>query len=138
MYKECHTLPPQSISVIINKEQGSMYQQQESSSGGTYRDEQQSPYGAYESFSSPRDDAAGTYGQKLNIGIPAASQGPSWEYRLGIIIVSLVFWMGFFFAVIGLILSSVSVYIEALLLIGLVVFTLMVVGANLLFFFHKR
>jgi len=50
MYKECHT-PPQSISVIINKEQGSMYQQQESSSEGTYRDEQQSPYGAYESFS---------------------------------------------------------------------------------------
>ncbi len=28
-----------------------MYQQQESSSEGTYRDEQQSPYGAYESFS---------------------------------------------------------------------------------------
>ena len=115
-----------------------MYQQQESSSGGTYRDEQQSPYGAYESFSSPRDDATGTYGQKLDIGIPAASQGPSWEYRLGIIIVSLVFWMGFFFAVIGFILSGVSVYVEALLLIGLVVFTLMVVGANLLFFFRKR
>ena len=115
-----------------------MYQQQESSSEGTYRDEQQSPYGAYESFSPTRDDATGTYGQKLNIGIPAASPGPSWEYRLGIIIVSLVFWMGFFFAVIGFILSGVSVYVEALLLIGLVVFTVMVIGANLLFFFHKR
>ena len=29
-----------------------MYQQQESSSEGTYRDEQRSSYGAYESFSS--------------------------------------------------------------------------------------
>ena len=26
MYKECHTLPPQTISIIINKEQGTMYQ----------------------------------------------------------------------------------------------------------------
>ena len=115
-----------------------MYQQQESSSEGTYRDEQQSPYGAYESFSSPRDDAAGTYGQKLHIGIPAASPGPSWEYRLGIIIVSLIFWMGFFFAVVGFILYGEGAFVEGLLLLGLVVFTVMVIGANLLFFFRKR
>jgi hypothetical protein len=117
-----------------------MYQQQESSHEGTSRDEQKSSssYGAYESFSSTRDDAANTYGQKLHTGTPAASQGPSWEYRLGMIVISLIFWIGFFFAVIGFILHGVSASIGALLLIGLVVFTLMEIGASLLFFFHKR
>ncbi|HEY6411649.1 MAG TPA: hypothetical protein VIY29_29685 [Ktedonobacteraceae bacterium] len=115
-----------------------MYQQQESSHEGTSRDEQKSSYGAYESFSSTRDDEASTDGQKLHIGIPASSQGPSWEYRLGMIVISLIFWMGFFFTVIGFILSGVSVYVEVLLLMGLVVFTLMLIGASLLFFFHKR
>ena len=115
-----------------------MFQQQESSHEGAYRDEQQSPYGAYESSSSTRDDAASNYGQKLHIDVPAASQGPSWEYRLGTLIVSLFFWMCFFFAVIGFIFAGVNASIEALLLIGLVVFTFMVIGANLLFFFHRR
>lgn len=110
-----------------------MYQQQEHLSDDRYQDEAKSTYGAYEGFTTPPEDVASSYGQGSKIGIAASRQGPAWEYRLGLIITSLVFWMIFFFVMVFIIATPGSVDLNPLLIAGFSIFTLLIIGANLLF-----
>ena len=118
-----------------------MSQQQEMESGRFYQGERTS-YEGYEGLPPYHDDPSSIYAEGSKITGAAASQratanDPYWAPRLGLIIVSLLSWMLFFFVAIAIMIINPAPHIagivDPLLFVGLTVFTAMLIAGNMLF-----
>ncbi len=111
-----------------------MYQQQEMPSEDMRHDESRSSY--FEGLPPYNDYASSSYAQGQKVVAPE-KQGPPFEYRLGLIIVSLILWVIVFFGIIVVAIKFVPplmiAFIDPLLFIGLIIFSAFAVAANLLF-----
>jgi len=118
-----------------------MSQQQEMESGRFYQGERTS-YEGYGGLPPYHGDQSSIYGEGSKIDEAASGQhpitaDPTWAPRLGLIIVSLLAWMLFFFLAIAIMIINPAPHIagivDPLLFVGLTVFTAMLIAGNILF-----